>query len=235
MRLGRVTSCSAAGAAGTPLRLATTRVVAAHTGLVLAPALGLRLGLGLALLLAAGSRAAAAQALTPLPYRSGEIAVHVRVDRFPDFTARVAADSAAFTGDSLAAARGFAVARTAAIHTGIGLLDARMRATLEAAVHPTIRFELLRVRPDTAEREAARGDTVAATLDGRFTIRGVTRDVTIPGTVVLAPGALAVSASFPLDIRDYGIAPPTAFFGIVRAEPVVGITVSLEFGTGSGR
>jgi len=188
------------------------------------------------LLLAAGARAAAAQALAPLPFRRGEIAVHVRVDRFPDFTARVAADSAAFTGDSLAAARGFAVARTAEIHTGLGLLDGRMRRTLDAEHFPTIRFELLRVEAGPAgpggssAAPAARPEIAPVTLFGRFTIRGVTRDITIPGTVLVAPDSLAVSATFPLDIRDYGIAPPTAFFGLVRAEPVVGISVRLEFG-----
>lgn len=183
-------------------------------------------GVGLALALAGGTTAAAAQPLAHLPLRRGEIAVHVNVKRFPDFTARVSADSAAFSGDSLAAARGYAVARTAEIHTGIGLLDSRMRRTLDAAAHPDIRFELLRVTPDHVH-----GDTSDVTLDGRFTIRGVTRDVTVPAAVVLAARALSVSATFPLDIRDYGIAPPTAFFGLVRAEPVVEISVQLEFGS----
>jgi polyisoprenoid-binding protein YceI len=190
--------------------------------------------LALVLLLAAATRAAAAQALAPLPFRRGEIAVHVRVDRFPDFTARVSADSAAFTGDSLGAASGYAVARSAEIQTGIGLLDSRMRRTLDADGYPQIRFDLERVTPDPAPGGSSgaptRPDTVAVTLAGFFTIRGVTRDVTIPGTVVLSPGALVVAATFPLDVRGYGIAPPTAFFGIVRAEPVVEISVRLEFG-----
>ncbi len=180
---------------------------------------------GLVLLLSAGARSAAGQTLTPLPLRRGEIAVRVRVNILPAFTARVDADSAAFTGDSLADVRGVAVAPAAKIHTGIGLLDSRMRRTLDAAHYPEIRFELLRVVPG-----AAHGDTAAVTYDGRFTIRGVTRDVTIPGTVVVAPGSLVATATFPLDIRVYGIAPPTAFFGIVRAEPVVRISVRLEFG-----
>ena len=177
------------------------------------------------LLLSAGARAAAAQALTPLPLRRGEIAIRVRVDRFPGFTARVNADSAALTGNSLAEARGVAIARTAKIHTGIGPLDGPLRRTLGASEYPEIRFELLRVRPG-----ATHGDTAAVTYDGRFTIRGRTRDDTIPGTVVFSAGSLLATATFPLDIRDYGITPPTAFFGIVRVEPVVRITVRLEFG-----
>jgi len=178
------------------------------------------------LLLSAGARAAAAQALTPLPLRRGEIAIRVRVDRFPDFTARVNSDSAALTGNSLAEARGVAIARTAKIHTGIGPLDGPLRRTLGASEYPEIRFELLRVRPG-----ATHGDTAAVTYDGRFTIRGRTRDDTIPGTVVFSAGSLLATATFPLDIRDYGITPPTAFFGIVRVEPVVRITVRLEFGS----
>ena len=178
-----------------------------------------------AILLATATRAAAAQALTPLPLRRGEITIRVRVHRFPDFTARVNADSAALTGDSLAGAHGVAIARTAKIHTGIGPLDGPLRRALGAAEYPEIRFELLRVRPG-----ATHGDTAAVTYDGRFTIRGRTRDDTIPGTVVLSPGSLLATATFPLDIRDYGITPPTALFGIVRVEPVVRVTVRLEFG-----
>ena len=182
-----------------------------------------------ALLLLATAIPAGAQPLAPLPFRRGAIAIHVRVHPFPDFTARVAAESAAFTGDSLAAARGFAVARVAGIHTGIGLLDGRVRRTLGAPEYPDIRFELVRVVP-----RGTRADSVAATLYGRFTIRGVTRDDTIPGTVALTPGRLAVRAAFPLDIRDFGIRPPTAFFGLLRADPVVGVAVSLEFGGRGG-
>ncbi|OYV72125.1 MAG: hypothetical protein B7Z72_05465, partial [Gemmatimonadetes bacterium 21-71-4] len=59
---------------------------------------------------------------------------------------------------------------------------------------------------------------------------GQTRDDTIPGTVVLGPGTAQAAAAFPLDMRDYGIKPPTRFLGIVRVEPVVGITVELTFG-----
>jgi polyisoprenoid-binding protein YceI len=200
----------------------------------------LRACLASALILAGGARSAAAQTLTPLPLRRGEIAIRVRVNILPGFTARASADSAAFTGAALADVRGLAVARVAEIHTGIGLLDGRMRRTLDAAEYPEIRFELLRVTPvggaagEGGGSGSAHGDTTAVTLYGRFTIRGVSRDDTIPGTVVVAAGALLVTAAFPLDIRDYGIAPPTAFFGIVRAAPVVRITVRLEFGEGHG-
>jgi polyisoprenoid-binding protein YceI len=181
------------------------------------------------LLFCATARAAVGQAVTPLPLRRGEIAIRVRVHRFPDFTARVSADSAAFSGTSLNDVRAVAVARTAKIHTGIGLLDGRLRRTLDAAEYPEIRFELLRVTLAGTEGGATRGDTAAVTYEGRFTIRGRSHDVIIPGTVVFSPGSLLATATFPLDIRDYGIAPPTAFFGIVRAEPVVRITVWLEF------
>ena len=189
---------------------------------------------------------AAAQPLAPLPFRHGEIAVRVNVLRFPDFTARAAADSAAFSGDSLAAARGVAVARAAGIRTGNGLLDGRMRRTLAADAYPAIRFDLLRVVPAATPTRArapvatqpvpsAGGDTTAVTFHGFFTIRGVTRDVAIPGTVILRPDSIVVATSFPLDIRDYGIAPPTAFFGIVRAKPVVRISVRLVFGEAGKR
>ena len=185
---------------------------------------------GTALVTAAMATTAAAQPLAPLPFRHGEIAIKVRVNHAPDITARVNADSATFTGDSLANARGAAVARTAEVHTGFSPIDGRVRHILGADQHPWIRFELLSVTPGTTH-----GDTTAVTYDGRFTIKGQTRDVTIPGAVVVTADSLVASAVFPLDIRDYGITPPTAFFGIIRARPVVRVSVRLVFAVEKGR
>jgi polyisoprenoid-binding protein YceI len=180
--------------------------------------------LAAALLLALAAPAAAGQTLARLPLARGAIDFRVRVQMAPDFTGHVAVDSAAFTGDSLAGVRGIVVLRVDSMKTGIGLRDHHLRDAMETKKFPEIRFELLGVTP----AGAARGDTIPVTYAGRMTIHGVTRDDTIPGTAIVGRDSIAIAAAFPLDMRDYGIKPPTRLL-VIRVEPVVGITVRLTF------
>jgi len=198
-----------------------------------------------AALLALPAPAATGQTLAPLPFKGGAIAFGVHVQMAPGFTGHVAVDSASFTGTSLADVRGLVVVRADSMRTGIGLRDHHMRDAMETAKYPEIRFELLGVAPAGAARAAraagaagtiaADGDTTAVTYIGRMTIHGRTRDDTIPGTLVLrngkGPGGGATvdaAARFSLDMRDYGIKPPTRFL-IIRVQPVVDIAVELRF------
>ncbi len=181
---------------------------------------------------AAQTGPAAARTIKPLPFRSGAISFRVHVAAAPDFTGHVTVDSAAFTGTSLADVRGSVLVRADSMKTGIGLRDHHMRGAMEAKKYPDIRFELLGVAPRAdsshASQRASGGDTVAVTFAGRLTIHGVTRDDTIPGTVVLGPDSVVARAAFPLDMRDYGIKPPTRLL-VIRVQPVVEITVRLTF------
>jgi len=52
----------------------------------------------------------------------------------------------------------------------------------------------------------------------------------VPGTVVSHLHGVEVTASFPVDLREYGIVPPSRFFGAVKVRPVTRITARLEFG-----
>ena len=74
-----------------------------------------------------------------------------------------------------------------------------------------------------------RGDTIPTVFQGHLTIHGVTRTVRIPGSVVLRPGGVDVVASLAIDMREYGIDPPTRFFGAIRVDPVTTVTASLSF------
>ena len=168
---------------------------------------------------------AGAQALTPEPLRSGEVSFFVQVSNGPDFTGHVAVTKAGFTGADVAAAQGFVEVRLVDMQTGIGLRDRHMRNAMDADSFPTIRFEVTGLTPGTS-----RGDTIGVTYRGRLTIHGQTRDVTAEGTLVALPGRLDVTATLPVDMREYGVAPPTRFFGTVKVQPVVRITARLRFG-----
>jgi hypothetical protein len=49
--------------------------------------------------------------------------------------------------------------------------------------------------------------------------------------VVIRGGEVEVAATFPIDMREYGIPPPTRFFGAVKVDPIAGIGVRLTFGS----
>ena len=170
----------------------------------------------------AGARA---QVLPAAPVASGEITFAVTVGNAPNFTGHVPFSEAAFSGAQLAAAQGHAVVRVADMRTGIGLRDHHMRNAMEADSFPLIRFELLGVTPG-----AARGDTVEVSCRGRLTLHGQTRDVAAPGSVVIGAGTVEFTATFPVDMTQYGIKPPTRFFGAVKVQPVVNLTAHLRFG-----
>lgn len=197
--------------------------------------------------LVAAAAPAAAQAVPSLPFASGSIYFHVGVLRAPSFTGHVVVDSAAYTGDSLAAVRGAVVVRVAGMHTGIGLRDGHLRDVMDARRYPVIRFALDSVVPGlagpdsaspagpgagrpAAARATAGSDSLAVTFYGALTIRGVTRPVAALGSAALDSGLVDVAATFRLDMRDYGVKPPTALFGLIKVRPVVELGVALRFG-----
>jgi hypothetical protein len=63
---------------------------------------------------------------------------------------------------------------------------------MESSKYPTMRFELTGVTPDGAP-----ADTAAVQMQGRLTLHGVTRDVTLPGRVWKDGDALRLRSDFP--------------------------------------
>jgi len=179
---------------------------------------------GLALLSAASS-SLAAQSVTPGPLRHAVITFAMQATKVADFVGRVDTVRAEFSGTSLAHVTGWVEIRLRDMHTGIGLRDTHMRNAMRADSFPTIRFALTNV--DIGETH---GDSVSVTFGGNLTIHGVTHAVHLAGTVLAHGGTVEVLASFPVDMREYGITPPTRFFGAVKVLPIAGIGVRLTFG-----
>jgi polyisoprenoid-binding protein YceI len=98
---------------------------------------------------------------------------------------------------------------------------------MEVAKYPTMRFELAGVTVDPPA--AAPPDTVHATLRGRLTIHGVTREVAAPATLVGAGEAISVDGGFPLDLADYRIGGLTRFLGALRMQRNVEVRFRLRF------
>jgi polyisoprenoid-binding protein YceI len=108
-----------------------------------------------------------------------------------------------FRGDVAVDPRDLATARinlsieAASIDTGIGLRDTHLRSAdfFDVERFPTITFESVRV-----EAEGRR-----ATVTGRLTVRGVTREVAVPVDVTVSDVALVASGELVVNRRDYGM------------------------------
>ena len=126
----------------------------------------------------------------------------------------------------ITSARGWVEAPVAMLTTRNALRDRDMRAALEAAIHPVMRFDLIRVEvlsDDTV------GDTFVVGLHGTLTIRGVKRVVYLPATVAIDTHAIRVEAAFPLDLEAYRIGNLSRMFGLLRLKREIEVRLDLQF------
>ena len=93
-------------------------------------------------------------------------------------------------------------------------LDKNMYKALKVKEHPEITFTL-------AKMEGAPG---ALQAFGTLQIAGVERDVVLPLVTALTGGRLTVTGALGVLMTDYGIAPPKAMLGMVKADPRIKIT-----------
>lgn len=143
-----------------------------------------------------------------------------------DFVGTTTAVSGGVTGNAeLANARGWVEAPITTLSTGNGLRDRDLRAAMDVAKYPTMRFELAGV---TVGSPAA-SDTVTGALRGALTIHGVTRDVTIPATLIAAADTIDVSGAFPVDLADYKVDGLTRLFGALRVRRNIEVRFHVRF------
>lgn len=128
-------------------------------------------------------------------------------------------------GGSLSGARGWVEAPAASLITGNGRRDRDMYKSLESDRFPTIRFDL-----DSARDLTHRGDSLLVRLEGRFTLHGVVRPVSIPAALLRSGDTVALSSTFDLNVKDYQIGGLSKFLGLFRMEEVIGIRVDVLFG-----
>jgi polyisoprenoid-binding protein YceI len=93
-------------------------------------------------------------------------------------------------------------------------LDKNMHKALKAKEHPQITFSLKRM-------DGAAG---ALSATGMLQIAGVEREVTLPLKTTRKGDNLAVAGEIDVLMTDYGIAPPKAMLGMVRADPTIKVT-----------
>ena len=141
-----------------------------------------------------------------------------------DFTGTTSTVTGQVTGGDLSAVGGWVEAPVNTLKTGNGRRDRDLNKSMESDKFPTMRFDLSRVTP-----AVTRGDSIAVTLGGTFTIHGVTREVTMPATVVFQPGAVQLRSTFPLNLTDYEIGGLSKMLGILKMHPDIVVHVDLLF------
>jgi polyisoprenoid-binding protein YceI len=175
-------------------------------------------GLLLLALLAWACPAAAGPRRFTVDPRSSEITFHATsrlmnaVGRFHRFEGEILVDPRDPT-----TARIRITIEAASIDTGIALRDRHLRDAdfLDVNRYPTVTFESIRVE----------GSGRRATVVGRLTLHGVTREIAVPVDVLqLSDSALVASGEFALNRQDYGIS-YQSFLNPVGNEVRVAFTV----------
>ena len=103
----------------------------------------------------------------------------------------------------------------ATLHSAKDGLDKNMYKALNANTHADITFRLVRVEPGTAG---------ALRAIGVLKIAGVEKEVALDIKTERRESTLAVKGEVQLLMTDFGIAPPKAMMGMIKADPKVKVT-----------
>lgn len=103
-----------------------------------------------------------------------------------------------------------------AFRCGNRAMESDMRRALKAQDHPSIEFALRELRGGI--RHDIDAGTYAARIAGDLSLAGVTRRLEISVSAVrLSPTQFRLRAALPLRMTEFGVKPPTALFGAIRA------------------
>lgn len=178
----------------------------------------------LAVVLGLGSPAFAQRTVAPTTAVSGVLRfdANATLGRFSGTSS--ALTGALIGGPALEEVRGWVELPVDSLRTGNGTRDRDMRKSLEAARFPTIRFDLDELRPSPMQ-----GDSMVATLAGRFTIHGVSRSVAVPAQITWVPEGIRLEASISMDVRDYRVGGLSRMLGTLRMQPDIVVHINLLF------
>ncbi len=110
---------------------------------------------------------------------------------------------------------------SASIKSGKGGMDKKTHGALDAKKHPKIVFNL-------ADISSIEDGTLMAT--GNLTIAGQTKPIELTvGYELKSNGSIVFTGTKPITMSDYGIDPPTAVFGTIKAGDDVQVHFEVEF------
>lgn len=108
------------------------------------------------------------------------------------------------------------------LKSGKRAMDEVMYKALKSKDHPTIRFVLTGIRPESGNSQSFR---VKAT--GDLTVAGQTRRKSMTANVRrVSSSTLRISLSTTMKMTDFGIRPPTALLGAIRSGDTVTVGIT---------
>ncbi len=147
-----------------------------------------------------------------------------------DFTGTTTVVQGEMTGSpDLASVRGWVEASVKTMVTGNGRRDRDMYKTMDVDQFPTMRYDLTSLVPGRTH-----GDSVEVTLQGSFTIHGISKAAAIPAVVTFAAGSVRVRGEVPINVKDYGVTRLTRFLGTLRFQENIVIHIDVTFIPGAG-
>lgn len=147
----------------------------------------------------------------------------------PVFTARIVSNTPEPLVAILAGEKGIDSARlsvpSATLDCRNGTMTGHMKKAIKAAEFDSISLAI-------TDYTLTAGDSgMIVTLAGSLTLGGVAKDVTIPALARAAPeGTLQLTGNYELNMRDYGLKPPSLMLGAmkVRDRVTVGFDLLLK-------
>jgi polyisoprenoid-binding protein YceI len=173
---------------------------------------------------------AAAQVRGPIPngrLTSGMLSFdgHATVGDFTGTTRTVAGEISG--APDVSGVRGWVEAPVPSLKTGDRKRDKDLNKSMESSKYPNLRFDLSSI---TAKQPV--GDSMPVTLHGTLNIHGVTRRLSLPGTIEFKGEAARVRTDFPLNLKEYGIGGLSKMLGLLKMQENIEVHVDVVFQLG---
>jgi hypothetical protein len=110
-------------------------------------------------------------------------------------------------------------------------MDRDMHAALQAQQHPSIQYRLEKVQDAQLRPDPRTGaPEILLHVVGTLTVAGVQKTVAMEMTIHRsADNHYLVHAQTPIRMTDFGVTPPTALFGLIRAHDALSVIFNLDF------
>jgi polyisoprenoid-binding protein YceI len=106
------------------------------------------------------------------------------------------------------------------IESGKNLMNSKTYEALKAKDHPIITFQF--------KEMLALTETEIKVL-GSLSIAGVTKEIELLANYILNDQEITISGLYPLNMRDFGIDPPTAMMGSIKTGELVDLSYDITF------
>jgi hypothetical protein len=107
--------------------------------------------------------------------------------------------------------------------------DKQLREMFQSERFPLIQAVLSNLDPDKIQREMRKDPNGKGTLEFTLKIRDIERRIqAVIGNLREISGRMSFDAEFPVSLKEYSLAPPTVFFGIVRVGDKVTVNAAFQ-------